>query len=367
MNILFFFPEENSYMGQWQKYHILDELKHQGHAIHLFNPLLFQTFEQANHELIRFIKNSGHSFDLFVNSLGSDQLLPDTVKEIKKAGIATLLICFDNLYAPFMHKTSAPLFDLVWLTSKETQEMFIRWGCTVVFMPYAANPEIFKPNFVRETECVGFIGIPYGSRINKINKLVNNQIQCQIHSSSVLDHGKSNPGRNNYLTLIKSGLNLTKFGIGRKILSGALKNKVFVRTDNTLTDNPFLKRMPSVSFEEMIHLYSNFEISLGITEVRNTYTLQKPVHKLHLRTFEIPMCGGIQLSSYTEELSGYFEDDKEILLYKSDEEMISKAKFFLNPERKGSREKIRLNARKRAENEHTWTNRFNVVFSMLFQ
>lgn len=45
-----------------------------------------------------------------------------------------------------------------------------------------------------------------------------------------------------------------------------------------------------VSFDEMNRLYSNFALNLNILELRNTYLLKYPVYKLHLRTFEIPMC-----------------------------------------------------------------------------
>ena len=365
MNILSYFPEEESYMGQWQKYHIFDELKSHGHSIYLFNPLLYNTIEQANIELVKYIKSCNCTFDLFMNSLGSDQLYPDTIAEIKKIGIQTLLICFDNLHAPYMHKTIAPYFDLVWLTSKETKRMFERWGCNIVFMPYAANPNIFIPKPDTEIPCVGFIGIPYGSRIDKINILLKHHIKCQIYSPSILEGQVSNLERPSYFDLLNKGFNLIRFKIGRKVIFGALLKKCFRSNTNSLIDSPDLDKKSSVPFEEMNYLYSNFALSLGITELRNTYTLNKPVHKLHLRTFEIPMCGGLQVASYTKELSEYFEEDKEIILYKSDEEMISKIKFYLRTENKSLRNTMKNRARVRAENEHSWNNRFENIFRIL--
>ena len=351
-------------MGQWQKFHIFDELQDHGHIIHLFNPLIFSTTEQANEELVQYIKSNKHFIDLFMNSNGSDQLYPETVREIKKMEIKTLLICFDNLHAPFMYKTIASHFDLVWLTSKENQERFKHWGCNIVFMPYAANPNVFKPQYEKEISAIGFIGSAYGTRVNKINNFLNNHIKCQVYSQS-LGEINNNIVTSSFSDSLKSGLNLMRFSIGRQIILGALKKKYLKNIEISLVNSPDLEIKPSVSFEEMIYLYSNLAISLGITELRNTYTLKKPIHKLHLRTFEIPMCGGLQISSFTEELSEYFEEDKEIILYKSDEEMISKAKFYLKPENKKLREKIKLNARFRAEGEHTWINRFNIIFKLL--
>jgi spore maturation protein CgeB len=365
MNLLIFYPEGKSFMGQWQKHHIIDELQRNKHVIHLFDPTKYSSPEQANIELIRFIRSNPIKFDLFINSLGSNEIFPETISQIKNYGIKTLLICFDNLHAPYMHKTIAQHFNLVWLTSRETKGMFEHWGCKTLVMPYAANPYVFKPKYESEIPAIGFIGIPYGTRIDKINLLLKYQIKCQVHSQSLIDKEEAVRNSAYYFELIKSGMNLLRFPIGRKIISAALIKKLLTKNETSLIDSNYLERKPSVTFDEMNCLYSNFAISLGITELRNTFVLKQPIHKLHLRTFEIPMCGGLQLSSYTEELAEYFEDEKEIILYKTNEEMISKVKFYLNPENKKVREKMKRNARERAENDHTWINRFNIAFKLL--
>jgi spore maturation protein CgeB len=77
------------------------------------------------------------------------------------------------------------------------------------------------------------------------------------------------------------------------------------------------------------------------------------------------MSGGLELTSYTSELSNYFEDGKEIVLYKTNEEMIDKAKFYLDSKNHLVVKKLKANARYRAENEHTWTNRFSKIFENL--
>jgi len=365
MKILYFYPDDGSYMAQWQKFHIVNEMQNHGHNIELFNPLNFNSLEAANCGLLKYLKSNQPYFDLFINSTGSDELFKETVLEIKKIGIRSLLICFDNLHAPFMHKEIAPLFDLVWLTSQETKYMFRKWGCNIVFMPYAANPLVFRPEYDNELPVVGFIGMPYGSRINKLHRLTDSGIKCQVYYSSPQTYADFSHGGSDYLSVLKTGLNLLKFDIGRKVILGAIKNKYISKVSATIVESPNLERKPSVTFERMNYLYSNFAISLGITELRNTYTLKKPVHKLHLRTFEIPMCGGLQLSSYTDELAGYFENGKEIILYKSDEEMVSKAKFYLREDNKHLRDSMKIMARKRAENDHTWFRRFEIVFKAL--
>lgn len=365
MNILYYWSERAGYMDQWQRIHIFDELKRNGHTIQVFNPLNYKSIAEANERLLSKIKMIQTPINLFMSCTESDLLYKDTIENIKAIGLPTLLICFDNLQAPFIHKKTASSFDLVWLTSKENMGMFKKWGCqNLLFLPYAANPYNFFPNYSKEIYSIGFIGNPYGSRINKLNYLLKNDLPCTIYSDSLLSE-KNEIAANetiNYLNYSSQIINLLQFKIGRIILLAATKNKLLIR-QNLLKENVLLDIKPSVSFHEMNSIYSNHALSLNITELRNTFVLDNPIHKLHLRTFEIPMCGGLQFSLYNDELSNYFEDGKEIVFYNSDEELISKSKFYLNRNSELLRIKMKKKARYRAVSEHTWTNRFKIIFS----
>lgn len=143
-----------------------------------------------------------------------------------------------------------------------------------------------------------------------------------------------------------------------------LKNK-FITKPSLIVDSAFLDKNKSVSDSEMISLYSNFALSLNITELRDTYILKTPIHKIHLRAFEIPMCGGLQLASYNDELASYFEDGKEIVFYHDKEEMLDKARYFINPDHTNEIIRMKQAARKRAENEHTWMCRYKTIFDAL--
>jgi len=365
MKILYYFAEDSSYMSQWQRIHIFDELSHYNYNIDVFNPLDYESYDESNEKLIKSINKCNVKYDIFMTCVGSDSIYSETIDKIKKLGLPTLLICFDNLHAPYMHKKIAPHFDLVWLTSYETKLMFENWGCqNIVVQPYAANPFQFKPYWKETISSVSFIGTPYGGRINKLNLLTNSNIQCDVFTDNIAT--KANIKKINfyqYNDLYINLINSLKFKIGRKVLLGAIINKLFNK-NSVLESNSNLILNPSVSFDEMQYLYSNYALSLNITELRNTYILKKPVHKLHLRTFEIPMCGGIEIASYTDELSTYFEDGKEIVLYKSEDELISKTKFYLDKKNIDICLRIREKARKRAESDHTWMCRFKILDSL---
>lgn len=368
MNILYYFAEDQTYMTQWQRFHIFDEMERQGHHIEVFNPLKYNNVYEANERLIHFISQSHGKYKLFMNCLSDKYLFSETIQSVNKIGIPTLLICFDNLHAPYMHKEIIPFFDLVWITSIETKYLFEKWGCkNIIFQPYAANPFLFSPNWDSAIYSIGFIGSPYGSRINKINLLSSNEISCLVYSDETANISQKKGYLNvmGVSALLGEILKSLSFAVGRKVLLGAVINKIFTISHEALKRNQFISFLPSVNFPEMNYLYSNFTLSLNITELRNTYVLKHPIHKLHLRTFEIPMAGGVEFASYTDELSNYFEDNQEIVLYKTVEEMIDKAKFYLKPENSSLVSKIKIKARKKAESEHTWSRRFETIFKKM--
>ena len=369
MNILYYFQEDDTYMTQWQRVHIFDELNRSGHEIFVFNPSKYATVEEVNTALADYVNKYRSMFSLFMTCVGSKLLYNSTIEFIRSMKLPTLLICFDNLHAPYMHKEIAPSFDLVWLTSKETMGIFEEWGCNnILFQPYAANPYFFKPNWSAQTKhSVCFVGSPYGSRTNKLNRLTNNGIGCDVFHNSNQKVVKHSSVRLRKKELLESVLNLLKFDIGRKVLYGAVLNKLFplFLKNKRLDENSSLCIYDSVPFDKLSEVYSSYALSLNITELRNTYVLKSPIHKIHLRTFEIPMCGGVSFSSYTDELASYFEDGKEIVLYRTEDEFISKAKFYLDPKNESIVRKMKKAARNRAENEHTWSNRFNEVFKYL--
>ena len=358
MKILYLTPRTNSYLSKWQNFHFIDELKKLGINFTVFEIPKENISNFSYDKLIK--KFQKKDFNLLLSALDDSYISKDTELLIKDLSVPKVLICMDNLSVPFKHKKSCKFYDLVWLTSYETEETFKKWGANTIFLPFAANPYFFKPIKNKRIPGVTFIGTPYGTRMNKISFLSKSNISVNTYSSNEVI--KNNPIRNAFRNVgssINSAFELSKFSIGRKALYAALKKSI-LKTEPQNFDN--VKFFPSVTFEDMSSIYSNSDLCLGISELWNTYVLKKPVHKLHLRTFEIPMSGGVQICSYTEELASYFENRKEILMYSCNEELKDLALFYLNKNNSNELNKIKLNARKRSIAEHTWSKRFQKIF-----
>ena len=349
-------------MAQWQRVHFFDELEKHGCYINVFNPINYPTTNEANEKLINYIRNN--KYDLFITPYGNKELYLETLKLIKSSGLPTLLICFDNLSQPFIHKNICKHYDLVWLTSRDTEHMFLKWGAKTLFIPYAANPFYFSIKSSLETRELVFIGTPHGNRANIINSLTDNKINVHLFANIK----KSNPSYQKppLVNYIVPMINYMRFDIGRRIIAGAIKQRI-EKTGRLNVNSSFLhiKGEGSTSFMEMNKIYSDYALSLSSTTWRNTDTLRNPVNVVDLKCYEIPMCGGLLFSRYSDELASYFEEDKEIIYYRTNEEMIEKAIFYLKPENDNLRITLKKNARKKAENEHTWFIRFKKVFDYL--
>lgn len=366
IKILYYFADYGDFMSGWQYIHFIDELKKHEVSFDILNPLDYENYDQSNEAIIKQLKSA--KYDLFMTSCKSDRIYIQTLKEIKKLSIPSLLFCTDNLHDPYTHKKIMSYFDLVWLTSWETEKMIKSWGANTIFLPYAANPYSFNPTKeIEESKVVGFIGTPYGTRACKFNELTSNGVNCAVY------HGGRQQGEkkkfalqepaNSRIQQLTTISQLLSFSIGRKMLLGRVK--ALFHHPELIDDPTYLVHHPSLSFEDMINQYHSFALALNVLELRNTYLLQKPVYKIHLRSFEIPMCGGLQFTSYNEELASYFEEDKEIIFYRNKDEFIDKAKFYLSDTQYEKRIKMKQAARLRAEREHTWWHRFEILFNTL--
>lgn len=362
MNILYYFKDLPNAMYQWQHYHIINELKLSGHNINIFSPMGFDTVQEANEELIKTIKKSNYS--LFMTAAKDGEIFSETLQEIRKLSIPSLLICFDNLTVPFNHKKISPCFDLVWLTSIETKYMFDKWGAKTIFLPYAANPHIIEPTYNTDIERVLFIGTPYGSRCKMINTLLNSNIEVSLFGNPNTTGDKNLIPNISKKNLIKESSRMLSFKIGRKLLFASIKNKV-LKQSLLNTNSESLEQHSPVNVIEMMRLYNQYSLSLSSVTNKHTGVLKNPVLIANLRSFEIPAAGGLLFCQYNPELSNYFEDKKEAVYYNSNEEMVDLARYYLSDNRLNERIKIKKQARIKLENEHTWTARFKKIFDTL--
>ena len=111
--------------------------------------------------------------------------------------------------------------------------------------------------------------------------------------------------------------------------------------------------------------------SLGISCSKITLGLlsenvgEFPGDRITSRTFNIPGSGGFMLHERTDEVLNYFEEDNEITCFSEESELIDKIEYYLNNSE--DRERIRINAYKKAIQEHTWDKRLERIMSTIYE
>ena len=360
--ILYYFANYNTMMFQWQKKHIFDEMYTHGWEFDVISPHDFPSIDQANEAILDRIKKN--KYELFMSSYSTSHLYIDTLAALKNAGIATLCFCPDNLVVPYNQKEIARYYDLVWLTSSETQYLFKKWKARTIVLPYAANPNLLKPTLL-ETKSdiprIAFVGTPHGSRVERLNNIIEGGIPITIYANR--SDTSNVKFRASFSVYVHSFSNYMKFPIGRKLFLATVIDKFGKHSLNLDADNLELEK--PVDLNQLGNIYREYALVLAFTEANSTGVLKNPVPIVNLRNFEIPMSGGLEITLYNKELATYFEPDKEIILCESVDDLIEKVQFYLKDEQYETRMKMKNAARARATSEHTWYNRFQHIFGEL--
>lgn len=367
MKVLYYFPEKSNPMMQWQRVHFFDELSRYGVDFEVFNPLLYNSINEAQEVLLKTVRKN--DYDLFMTCLCNEKhIYKSTVESIKKQGIPTLSFRPDNLAIPYNDKQMSTVFDLVWLTSKETQYLYNKWGANTIFQPYAANPFAYVYKDFSFINKVCFIGNPHGSRASIINNLSCGGVSVDMffggrRESNGKEHKIETKCELSMPSTFQTTIDRLKFREGRRMMKGAFFEKL--QGVKSVEDNAFISKHPGLSFDDMISNYSKYYLSLSFSSYARTDVLKHNLPVVNLRNFEIPMCGGIQFCRYSEEMASLFEDGHEVVLYHNTAEMIDKAKYYLHKASVREIQKMKEAARFRSENEHTWLCRFSKVLEAM--
>jgi spore maturation protein CgeB len=274
--------------------------------------------------------------DVFFSYFYSAICRKEVIEEIKRMGIVTINWFCNASYQFHLVKDIAPAFDYSLVPEKFRLADYKNIGANPIYFQEAANPNIYKPFDVEKDYDVTFTGTKYGDRVQIVNYLGQNGVRMDIFGDG---------WKRRY---IKD--NIKKFLMGKDIRF-PVKNKNIVAHG-------------SISDENYIRLFSQSKICIGLSSCGETHANGDRILQIRLRDFEAPMCGAFYITEYQEDLAEFYEIGKEIVCYKSKEELLDKIKYYLRHD--SEREQIAQAGYKRAQRDHTWQRRFELFFYTYF-
>ena len=375
MQILHYQSFSTGFMHEWQKYHFVDELHHHGFNIISVNVKFKNGIldeERTLENIKNRVKTSKCDNVLFFCTTGDRYITENILKELKSMDMPLIRLACDDLSVPFMSKKTAKLYDIYWTTVEENINILESYGANVICMPFAANPFIFKPTRVQYDGSAGFIGTPYGARLRYLNALDRGGIRvvqygglsCPKSVNLIKERNSIKVNFDSFFGTLKYIIESSKFSSGRAILISAIIKRIKGIEKNSLI-SPHIIKKSGPSFHEFSNTISSMGLSIGSTELASTFLLKKPLHNIRLREFEVAMSGGVHIAPRSNLLREYFEEDKEMLMFSSEDELVDKSRYYLDEKHASLRNKISENARKRSLESHTWKCRFDMLFDKL--
>ncbi len=297
------------------------------------------------------------------------------IEEIRGMGIRCVNFGCNNLHQFHLVKPLIGHYDYHWVTERDAVKLFTDAGGAAVRVQLGANPKYYSPIDVKKRYDMTFTGSCYGERSGVFNKIARAGID--LHVFGFRWNSKRSFHRIMGEQLIPWRIFNKYQGVGlatgkEELIRQLLETEHLVRRLGGIGFEKWPANYPefrpllheSVSFEQMVRLFSESRISLNFSACGNPSDMRKGrLVQVKLRDFEAPMSGGLLFTEYQDELSEFFNIDKEIVCYHDTADLIEKAKHFLaEPEEAGA---ISIAGRARSLRNHTWQKRFQELFSKL--
>jgi spore maturation protein CgeB len=312
---------------------------HADHTMPANREFIARSRPQASEELLRQVSAAHRQkpIDLFFSYFYSSFVEPEAIREIGRMGIPTVNWYCNGSYQFHLVEEIAPAYDYSLVPEKFRLEDYRRVGANPIYCQEAANPNFYKPyDDVPLEYDVTFVGQKYGNRPSAIRRLIDAGIDVRAWGP-------------NWLIPPERSVQQLVTDVKRRILRRPAESVPLDRCGPPLTD------------EELVTMYSRSKISLGFSTVALLPRPgEKPIKQVRLRDFEAPMSGAFYMVEAFDELTEFFEPDREIVMFADQEELVDKVRYYLVHD--VEREQIRQAGMRRARAEHTWHERFKMVF-----
>jgi spore maturation protein CgeB len=278
----------------------------------------------------------------------------EAIERIRALGIFTVNWYCNASYQFDLIAPLAPAYDACLVPEKFRLEDYRRIGARPIYCQEAANPNFYQPAWsVGEANPyrydVTFVGQRYGDRPAHLSRLARSGLNVRVWGVGWKGYAASlarSPGR------LKGLLSARGLSYGWRRLERLWSDRRYALPAGVAGE--------PLGDAQMVEVFSRSKINLGFGTVGETARTGRPLFQVRLRDFEVPMAGGFYLTQYQPELEEFFELGREIECFRSQEELLDKARYYLAHE--AEREAIRRRGYERARRDHTWQKRLESAF-----
>jgi spore maturation protein CgeB len=323
------------------------------------------------------VANSERPVDLFLSYFYNAHFDPSGFDELRRLGIPSVNFFCNSIYQFNYVRDIAAEADFAWHAERDARKLYLDVGANPVWVQMGGDPQVYHPVAgIKRQMRACFIGQRYADRDRWMSKLIEADVPVDIYgpgwgvraadttvgkidSTGYLGRPQNPPGsKASYITAFREMISDHGFfgGIARGL--GQLQYRIVTRR---LAPSfiPFAKG--PIPFEKIAEVLAAHEVCLNFS---NVWSDGRPGSQLiphvRLRDFEAPMCRACYLTGENDEIREFYEVGKEIDTYARPDELVDKARFYLNhPE---AAESLRDAGYRRAQRDHTWASRFAELF-----
>ena len=308
--------------------------------------------------------NRERGFDIFLSYLHNGQIKPAAMASVKNEAVP--IINFTTNYHQFeLYKEIAKIVDCNIYISKIAKGGFDSIGVHSYYMPLAASPTFYHPSSMKSRE-ISFIGSAYGVRPYCLWRVLQNGIDLNIYGPGWKVEGRFGARLHTVMRKARFMKDFLSGSVGGSSKGLAALEKELGSSIVEEIERSYKSALHApLNDDAYVRLLAESAIVINFNESRfdHDYMNHRVLLGCNLRDFETPMSGTFCLTEYSEELSSFFEDGKEVVSFRNEFELVDKLKYYIDHETE--RERIAAAGRNRALRDHTWRKRFENFLSTL--
>jgi len=297
--------------------------------------------------------NRSGRLDFVLTYVSDSHLEPAAVDRVRETMAPVVNFFCNNVHQFHLIRRLAPRFTLNLVPEAEAIASYRGVGAETHFFPMAANPDVYRSIVAGPRYEASFAGQRYADRASHLLALR----EAGIDAHAFGQGWSATPGLGDAESPAGVARALTLLLRGRNPFQAAQDRMEWTRLRSR---HPTALHSPA-SDREYVTLFSESKISLGFLVLGDTHRMRRPLRQVRLREFEAPMAGAFYVTEYLEEIGLHYEIGREVVCFRSRDELISLCRYYLAHDEE--RERIRRAGQARAQRDHTWRRRFEDLFA----